>query len=104
VVVEGVEIPAGSIVHAGIAAANRDPAVIADPDRMDPERADLQHLSFSSGPHYCVGMQVSRLELETALATLLRRLPGLGPDPDEERPQVTGLMFRMPTGAPARWA
>ncbi|HCB06223.1 MAG TPA: cytochrome P450 [Nocardioides sp.] len=103
-VLEGVEIPAGAIVHAGIAAANRDPAVVSDPDEMNPDRPDLQHLSFSAGPHFCVGMQVSRLELETALSTLLRRLPGLVPDPDADRPEVTGLMFRMPTGAPARWA
>jgi cytochrome P450 len=100
---EGVAIPAGSIVHAGIAAANRDPAIVHNPDDFDPDRADLQHLSFSAGPHYCIGMQVSRLELGTALTTLFRRLPNLGPDRSAARPEVTGLMFRMPTGAPAQW-
>ena len=99
----GVQIPAGAIVHAGIAAANRDPLSFRSPDELDPDRLDLAHLSFSAGPHYCVGMQVSRLELETALATLLRRLPRLRPDTSVAAPEVTGLMFRMPTGAPATW-
>jgi cytochrome P450 len=99
----GLAVPAGSIIHAGIAAANRDPSVVADPDTVNVDRADRVHLSFSAGPHFCVGMQVSRLELETALTTLLRRLPELRPDRDVDPPTITGLMFRMPTGVPACW-
>ena len=60
--------------------ANRDPAVFADPDRLDLARADAaQHLSFGAGVHYCLGAPLGRLELELSFGTLLRRLPGMAP-------------------------
>ncbi|CUU55343.1 Cytochrome P450 [Parafrankia irregularis] len=64
------------------AAANRDPAVYIDPDRLDITRfagraPAPRHLSFSGGPHYCLGAHLGRLETEIAIDTLLRRAPGL---------------------------
>lgn len=99
----GLAVPAGSVVHACLAAANRDPSVFVAPDDFDPSRTGRQHLSFSIGPHYCIGAQVARMELESALRRLLDRLPDLHLDPDEAAPRITGLMFRMPTSVPARW-
>ena len=75
----GAEIGAGELVRISIAAANRDPAVFADPDRfdLDRERAGARrHLAFAQGPHVCVGVHLARLEARTALATLLGGLPG----------------------------
>jgi hypothetical protein len=43
------------------------------------------------------------MELVTALNTLLDRLPDLRFDPDQPRPTLTGLWYRMPTGVPAIW-
>lgn len=74
----GVEIPEGQVVVAWIGAANRDPDVFPDPDRLDlrrPVERDL--MTFGGGAHYCLGHSLARQELEVALSTLLRRCPGL---------------------------
>jgi cytochrome P450 len=72
-------------VIALVAAANRDPAVFADPDDLDVGRRDNRHLSFSAGMHYCLGAALARLEGEVAFPALLRRFPRLElADPDPE--------------------
>lgn len=101
--VAGVKIPKGAIVEPGIAAANRDPAQFDNPEEFDPFRQMKPTLSFSSGPHFCVGGQVARMELREALAALLDRLPNLRFDPDQPPPKLTGLLYRMPSGVPAVW-
>ena len=75
---EDVEI-AGNLVRKGfivmtlLGAANRDPAVIEDPDRFDVGRSEIPLLSFSSGIHYCLGASLARLEGQVVLAGLLDR-------------------------------
>ncbi|HEY6495171.1 MAG TPA: cytochrome P450 [Trebonia sp.] len=64
------------------ASANRDPAVYADPDRLDITRfagrtPAPRHLSFSEGLHFCLGAHLGRMETEIAVDTLLRRAPRL---------------------------
>ena len=76
----GVVVPPGEPLVVMIAAANRDPAVFADPHRFDPARTDgSAHLAFSGGVHYCVGAPLARIEAAVALRTLARRLPTLQP-------------------------
>jgi cytochrome P450 len=60
-----------------LAAANRDPARYADPDRLDVGRAVGWHLAFGHGIHYCLGVALARLEGEVFFRTLLARCPGL---------------------------
>jgi hypothetical protein len=63
----GVRIPAGTIVFANTAAANRDPAAFSDPDRFDITRDNMVGtLSFGNGAHYCLGSHLARLELAQA--------------------------------------
>ncbi|GAA2060015.1 cytochrome P450 [Streptomyces albiaxialis] len=85
--VGGQPIAAGDPVLVVLAAADRDPAKFADPDRLDLTRRDNQHLGYGHGIHYCLGAPLARLEGQTALATLLRRLPDLrlAADPEELR-------------------
>jgi cytochrome P450 len=58
-------------------AGNRDPAVYADPDRLDLRRDPRGHLSFGFGAHQCVGQPLARLELQIVYRTLLKRAPDL---------------------------
>ncbi|MFC6085109.1 cytochrome P450 [Sphaerisporangium aureirubrum] len=69
-------IPAGARVLLSIAAANRDPARHADPDRLDLCRAGAgRHMTFGLGPHYCPGAPLARLELTVALDAVARHFP-----------------------------
>jgi cytochrome P450 len=81
----GVAIPAGTLVIANTAGANRDPAVYSDPDRLDITRAGAPPMqTFGAGVHYCLGANLARLELAEALAIMSRRMPGArrtGPAP-----------------------
>lgn len=74
---EGAHIPPNSWVLFGIRPANRDPEVFPDPDRFDPERDRKRSLTFSIGPHACLGMHLARAEMNVSLELLLARLPGL---------------------------
>ena len=100
---DGITIGGGDLVRVSIAAANRDPALFADPDRFDLDRPNAgRHLAFAHGPHVCVGVHLARLEARTALTILLERLPGLRLDP--ERPtEVRGLVFRKPPALHVVW-
>lgn len=60
-----------------LAAANRDPAIWDSPEQFRPDRSIRPHASFGAGLHFCVGAPLARLELQTALPILFKRLPGL---------------------------
>lgn len=76
----GVAIPAGTGVTICIGAANRDPAVFADPDRMDIGRTPNRHLAFGTGVHQCAGMSLARLEGAVAIGRFVSRFPGYALD------------------------
>ena len=72
----GVAIPAGTLVIANTAAANRDPAIYEDPDRFDITREGAPAmLTFGGGIHHCLGAHLARVELAQALTVLACRMP-----------------------------
>jgi cytochrome P450 len=76
--VGGVRIPKGQNIVPLLGATNRDPAVFADPDRLDLGRENAnRHLAFGGGHHFCLGAALARLEGEIAIGTLVRRYPAL---------------------------
>lgn len=101
----GVRVRAGDLVVAGTAAANRDPAVF--PAGFDLVRPGPPHLGFGFGAHYCLGAHLARLEMQVAVETALRRLPGLrlAVAPDEvpwtggivDGPRALPVTFDRPT-------
>jgi cytochrome P450 len=55
------------------AAANRDPAVFTDPDKLDLAREKPRdHLAFGQGMHFCVGARLARMETRVILEELLQ--------------------------------
>jgi cytochrome P450 len=71
----GTTVPAGSAMLMIVASANRDPRRYEHPDVFDIRRADIQHLTFGFGMHYCLGANLARLEGRVALDELLNRFP-----------------------------
>ena len=82
--VEGVFVPAGSIVAVNIGSANHDEKYWDNPEKFDIFRPPRQHLAFAWGPHMCLGLHLARMETRVVLTQLLDRLPGLRFDPDAE--------------------
>lgn len=74
---DGVQVAQGQKAIALLGAANRDPAVFADPDRFDPAREPNPHLAFGLGIHFCLGAPLARLEMQISLRQLLTRRPEL---------------------------
>jgi cytochrome P450 len=100
----GVAIPAGTNVSVSVAAANRDPKRYPDPDRFDPTRKNIAHLTFGGGPHLCLGMHLARMEAVVAINALLDRLPDLRLDPNAAAPRISGMAFRSPAALPVEFA
>ncbi len=77
VTMEGVTIPADSLVFAWLASANRDERQFPDPETFNIRRTPNHHLAFGHGIHFCVGAPLTRLEASIALPMLIEQLPDL---------------------------
>jgi cytochrome P450 len=71
-------IPAGTFVMCNTAAANRDPDVYDEPDRLDITREGAAPMqTFGAGAHYCLGANLARRELAEALRVMAHRMRNL---------------------------
>ncbi len=87
----GTKIAAGTYVHIGIGAANRDPAQFERPDTLDIRRDPNRHLAFGTGIHICAGNSLARMEAQVAITGLLQRFATIKPD----GPAVRGRRARF---------
>jgi cytochrome P450 len=65
----------GETVLMTFPAANRDPDVFADPDKIVIDRRENRHIAFGIGIHRCIGSNLARMELSIAIETFLQRIP-----------------------------
>jgi cytochrome P450 len=100
----GVMLQPGEPVLPALHAANRDPEVFEDPERIDLARKVNPHVTFGHGPHHCIGAQLARLELQESLAELLVRFPRLRLAEGEEGVKWQyGVIVRGPSVLPLAW-
>ena len=99
----GVALPKGANIVCFLGAANRDPEVFADPDRLDVTRTRITPLSFGGGIHFCLGAQLARIEAQEAFAGLLRRVPDMVL-PEKDTPSWRrSFTLRGLNKLPVRW-
>jgi len=97
---EGVAIPAGSVVDVCIGSANRDEQRWERPEKFDIFRKHMPHISFAAGEHTCMGLHLARMETRVAVETLLDRLTNITLLTDDDDPHIHGQPFRSPTSLP----
>ena len=85
-----------------LSAANLDASVFPDPLACKPDRASINHLTFNSGPHRCIGQHLARIELRVMYEEWLTRIPAFRPDPDR-RPVMHGGMVMGVDTLPLVW-
>ena len=83
-VIEGCPVKPGNMVLLSFPAANRDPAVFADADKVVLDRKENRHAAFGLGIHRCVGSNLARMEMTVALEEWLKRIPEFRLDPAGE--------------------
>ncbi len=90
--IRGHQLVAGRKVGLLFGAANHDPLVFSDPERLDLAREPNPHVSFGAGLHFCVGAPLARVELEAALGTWAGMVRSMELRGIEDR--IESLVFR----------
>jgi cytochrome P450 len=84
----GCPLKEGEMVMLAYGAANRDPAMFSDADRVIIDRAENRHATFGLGIHRCIGSNLARMEIRVALEEWLGRFPN----------------FALSDGAAVKWS
>ncbi|MEO3757074.1 cytochrome P450 [Mycobacterium sp. B14F4] len=96
---EGVPVPAGSVIDVCIGSANRDEKRWERSEDFDIFRKRVPHISFAAGEHTCMGLHLARMETRVAVECLLDRLTDISLVTDDN-PHIWGQPFRSPTALP----
>ena len=73
--ISGCPIKAGKMVLLSFPAANRDPEMFEDADKVIIDRQPNRHSAFGLGIHRCVGSNLARMEMTVAIEQWLKRIP-----------------------------
>jgi cytochrome P450 len=98
----GRRVTAGDLLIVSLPAANRDPALVDEPDILDVRRGATGHLAFGHGAHHCVGAPLARAELRIAIPALLRRFPTLRLAEPAPRMRVANSVYGV-ASLPVAW-
>jgi cytochrome P450 len=98
----GVHVKRSELIIASLASSNADPEVFGDPEALRLERFPNPHLVFSSGIHHCLGMQLARVEAQSAISRLYARFPELTIPPPDKIAWEGRLGIRGVSTLPAR--
>ena len=98
----GQELQRGENIIVLLAAANSDPAAFDEPDRLKLDRLPNPHLVFGTGIHFCLGMQLARVEAQSALARLYGRYPDLALAAPDDLPWIERFGLRGVFALPVR--
>ena len=79
--VSGCPVRPGNMVLLSFPAANRDPAMFPDADKVMIDRKENRHAAFGLGIHRCVGSNLARMEMTVAIEQWLKRIPDFRLDP-----------------------
>jgi cytochrome P450 family 142 subfamily A polypeptide 1 len=92
----GQQLTAGDHAIMLYESANYDESQFPDPYRFDITRSPNDHVAFGSGPHFCLGATLARVEVSVMVARLLARLPDLHRPDDEPLPTFLGAITHLP--------
>jgi cytochrome P450 len=81
-VISGCPVKPGNMVLLSFPAANRDPAMFPDADKVVIDRKENRHAAFGLGIHRCVGSNLARMEMTVAIEEWLKRIPDFRLDPE----------------------
>jgi cytochrome P450 len=99
-----VTVRAGDAVLWATSSVNRDENVFSRADQLDITRDPNPHVAFGHGPHFCIGAQLARLELQVSLETILSGLPGLRiAVPESDLAWETESLLRGLAAFPVSW-
>ncbi|MGX1778593.1 cytochrome P450 [Nocardia brasiliensis] len=105
--IAGVTIAKGESVITPWIAASCDPSQFKAADRFRPERSRSEHseVTFGTGPHFCLGANIARMHLKTALQTLWTRLPELtlAVRHEDIAWEPAEFLFTRPAELPVSW-
>ena len=100
--IAGQRIGPGEHILCVLASANRDPGLLAGPDKLDVSRSAVPHVAFGHGAHYCLGAPLARLEMRLAFSALFQRFPQLRTTDREPSCRPANLIFGLAT-LPVTW-
>jgi cytochrome P450 len=80
----GCPIKPGNMLLLSFPAANRDPAMFPDADKVIIDRKENRHAAFGLGIHRCVGSNLARMEMMVAVEEFLKRIPDFSLDPSRD--------------------